>query len=60
VTADAGKDVEKEKPLVVRLQAGVTTLEISMAVLQKLDIILPEILPIPLLGIYPEDASTCK
>jgi hypothetical protein len=28
--------------------------------LRKLDIVLPEDLAIPLLGIYPEDAPTCK
>jgi hypothetical protein len=37
VTADAGDDVEKEEhPLVVGLQAGTTTLEISLAVPQKI------------------------
>ena len=38
MTADAGKDVEKENtpPLLVGLQAGTTTLEISLAVPQKI------------------------
>jgi hypothetical protein len=38
VTADAGEDVEKEEhnPLLVRLQAGTTALEISLVVPQKI------------------------
>jgi hypothetical protein len=62
VTTDAGKDVEKRDtpPLLVGLQAGTTTLEIRLAVPQKLDIVLPEDPAIPLLGIYPEDIPTCK
>jgi hypothetical protein len=47
-------------PLLVRLEAGTTTLENNLAVLRKLDIVLPEDPAIPLLGIYPEDAPTCK
>jgi hypothetical protein len=47
-------------PLVVALQAGTATLEISFVVPQKIDIVLPEDLAIPLLGIYPEDAPTCN
>jgi hypothetical protein len=39
-------------PLLVGLQAGITTLEISLA--------FPEGPAIPLLGIYPEDAPTCN
>ena len=37
MTADAGEDVEKRStpPLLVRLQAGATTLEISLEVPQK-------------------------
>jgi hypothetical protein len=39
VTADAGEDVEKEEqntpPLLVGLQAGTTSLEISLVVSQK-------------------------
>jgi hypothetical protein len=62
VTADAGKDVEKENTplLLVGLQADTTTLEISLVVPQKMDIILPEDPAIPLLGIYSEDAPTCN
>ena len=47
-------------PLLVGLQACTTTLEISLAVPQKMDIVLPEDPAIPLLGIYPEDAPTCN
>ena len=46
-------------PLLVGLQACITTLEISF-VLRKLDIVLLEDPVIPLLGIYPEDAPTCN
>jgi hypothetical protein len=46
-------------PFLVGLQAG-TTLEISLAVLRKVGIVLPEDPAIPLLGIYPEDAPTCN
>jgi hypothetical protein len=42
-------------PLLVGLQAGTTTLKISLVVPQK-----PEDPAIPLLGIYPEDASICN
>jgi hypothetical protein len=45
-------------PLLVGLQAGTTTLEISLQVLRKLDIVLPENPGISLLGIYPKDAPT--
>jgi hypothetical protein len=44
----------------VELQAGTIKLEISLAVPQKLDIVLPEYPAIPLLGIYPEDVPTCN
>ena len=47
-------------PLLVGLQTGTTTLEISWQFLRKLDIVLLEDPAIPLLGIYPEDAPTCK
>jgi hypothetical protein len=46
-------------PLLVGLQAGSTTLEISLAVPQKLDVVQPEDPAVPLLVIYPEDALTC-
>jgi len=45
-------------PLLVGLQTGTTTLEISLEVPQKLDITLPEDPAIPLLGICPKDALT--
>ena len=48
-------------PLLVGLQAGSTTLEISLVwFLRKLDIVLPEDPTIPLLGIHPEDVPTCN
>jgi hypothetical protein len=47
-------------PLLVELQACTTTLEISLAVSQKLGIVLLEDPIIPLLGIYPEDVPTGK
>jgi hypothetical protein len=55
VTADAGEDVEKEEHASIAggLQAGTTTLEISLAVPQQIGHILPEDPAIPLLGIYP-------
>jgi hypothetical protein len=45
-------------PLLLGLQACTTTLEVSLEVPQKLDIILPEDSAIPLLGIYPEEVPT--
>jgi hypothetical protein len=45
-------------PLLVGLHAGTNTLEISLVVPQKVDIVLPEYPAIPLLGIYPEDVPT--
>jgi hypothetical protein len=47
-------------PLLVALQADTNNLKISLEVTQKLDILLPEDPAIPLLGLYPEDASTCN
>jgi hypothetical protein len=47
-------------PLLVELQAGTTTLEISLEDPQKLDIVLLEDPAIPLLGIYPEEFPTCN
>jgi hypothetical protein len=47
-------------PLLVGLQAGITTLEISLVFLRKLDIVLLEDPAIPLLGIYPQDVPTCN
>jgi hypothetical protein len=43
-------------PLLVRLQTGTTTLEISLEVSQKIELVLPEDPAIPLLGINPNDA----
>jgi hypothetical protein len=62
VTADPGEDVEKEGhfSILVGLQAGTTTLEISLQFLRKLDIVLPEDPTIPPLGIYSEDVPTGK
>jgi hypothetical protein len=62
MTANVSEDVEKEEhsPIVGGLQADTTTLEISLAVPQKIEIILPEDPEIPLLGTYPEDALTCN
>ena len=50
---------KKNTPPLLGLQAGTTTLEISLF-LGKLDIVLLEDPAIPLLGIYPEDAPTCN
>jgi hypothetical protein len=49
-------------PLLVGLQAGTTTLEISLEsiFLRLLGIVLPKDPAIPLLGIYPKDAPTCN
>jgi hypothetical protein len=47
-------------PLLLGLQAGTTTLEISLGFLRKLDLVLPEDPAIPLLGIYPEAVPTGK
>ena len=46
--------------MLVGLQAGTTTLEISLVVPQKLDIVLLEDPAMSLLGIYPDDAPTCN
>jgi hypothetical protein len=47
-------------PLLVGLQVCTTTLEISLVVPHKEDIVLLEDLAIPFLGIYPEDVPTGK
>jgi hypothetical protein len=47
-------------PLLEGLQACTTTLEISLVVPEKLDIVLSENSVIPFLGIYPEDVPTCN
>ena len=46
--------------MLLGLQACTTTLEISLAVPQELDIVLLEDPTIPLLGIYPEDVPPGK
>jgi hypothetical protein len=56
VTADAGEDVKRNTPpLLLGLQTGTTTLEMSLAVPQKIGHSTKD----PLLGIYPEDTPTC-
>jgi hypothetical protein len=45
-------------PLLVGLQAGTTTLEITLQFLRKLIIVLLVDPATPLLGIYPEDVPT--
>jgi hypothetical protein len=47
-------------PLLLGLQAGTTTLEINLAVPQKIGHTTTEDPLIPLLGIHPEDALTCN
>ena len=47
-------------PLLVGMQVGTITLEISLAVLQKTGHDTSEDLAIPLLGIYPEDSPACN
>jgi hypothetical protein len=46
--------------VLVGLQPGTTTLEISFTVHLKIGLILPDNPAIPLLGIYPENAQTCN
>jgi hypothetical protein len=63
VTADAGKNVEKEEHS--SIAGGITSWYNHSGnqfggSSKKLDIVLPEDPQIPLLGIYPEDAPTCK
>jgi hypothetical protein len=63
VTADAGEDVEKEE--IYSISGGIAKLVQPLwksvwRFLRKLDIVLPEDLSIPLLGIYQEDAPTCN
>jgi hypothetical protein len=60
MTANVSEDVEKEEhsPIVGGLQADTTTLEISLAVPQKIEHSIPENPAIPLLSIYPENAPT--
>jgi hypothetical protein len=54
------QEKRKTPPLLVGLQAGIPTLEIILEVPQKIGHVLPDDTAIPLLGIYPGDASTCN
>jgi hypothetical protein len=47
-------------PLLVGLQDGETSLEISCQFLRNMDIALPDDAAIQLLSIYPEDSATCN
>ena len=63
MTEDAGQDVEKEEHF--SIVGGTASLynhsgNQSGSSSEKLDIVLPEHHPIPLLGIYPEDVPTGK
>ena len=51
---------KRNSSIALGLQAATTTLETSLLVPQKLDIILPKGPTIPLLGIYPEDTPICN
>jgi hypothetical protein len=50
------KNSGNSPPLLVGLQASTTTLEISLAIPQKIGIVLSKDPAAPLLGIYPKDA----
>ena len=54
MSAHDDEDTEKEELLLVRLQNGTVTLDISVRVLKKLKIDLPQ--DLPLLGIYPKNS----
>jgi hypothetical protein len=59
VTAISVKDVEKEEhSSIVGEFAGTTTLDISLVVPQKLDIVLPKNKVTPFLGIYTKYTPT--
>jgi hypothetical protein len=62
VTADAGEDVEKGTLLHCWWDCKLVQQPWKSVwqCLRKLDIVVPEDLAIPLLGIYPEDAPTCN
>jgi hypothetical protein len=63
VTADAGKDVEKEEHSFIAGGIGSWYNHSGnqfCASSENLDIVLPKDPAIPLLGIYPEDALTCN
>jgi hypothetical protein len=64
VTADAGKDVEKEEHS--SIAGGIASWykdsgnQFGGSSKKKMDIVLPEDPAIPLLGIYPENAPVCN
>jgi hypothetical protein len=58
VTADAGKDVEKQEH--PSNAGGIASWKSAWQFLRKLDIVVPEDPAISLLGIYPEDVPTCN
>jgi hypothetical protein len=64
VTADAGKDVEKEEQSfivgVIASWYNHSGNQSGNQFLRKLDIVLPENPAIPLLGMYPKDVPTCN
>jgi hypothetical protein len=63
VTADASKDVEKEEHYSIAGEIASWynhSGNLPGGFLRKLDIVLPENPAIPLLSIYPENASTCN
>ena len=63
MTADAGKDMEKEKHSFIVGRSCKQVQPFWKSVwwfLRKLDIVLPEDPAIPFLTIYPEDAPTCN
>ena len=63
MTADAGKDMEKEKHSFIVGRSCKQVQPFWKSVwwfLRKLDIVLPEEPLITLLGMYPEDVPTCN
>jgi hypothetical protein len=60
VTADAGKDMEKEEHSSIVGEIASMYNHSGNQFCRKLDIVLPEDPAIPLLGIYPEDVPTCN
>jgi hypothetical protein len=60
VTADAGKDVEKEEHSSIVGGIVQPLWKSVWQFLRKLDIVLPEDPAIPLLALYPEDVPTVK
>ena len=60
MTADAGKDMEKEEHSSIVGEIASMYNHSGNQFCRKLDIVLPEDPAIPLLGIYPEDVPTCN